>query len=283
VRQSQLFDTLVSLASGTSEPIAGAAAAPSEPRSAIAEPAGPRILVVEDTPMNQQVARGMLARLGYRADLASNGFEALDALGRGSYAAILMDCHMPGMDGFQASREIRQREGPTRHTPIIAMTASAMRGERERCLAAGMDDYLAKPVRLAALESRLRRWSGPAAEVDTHVLLELRSFRIRGEEDPVVRLIELFQRDAPARIDRIRAAVQENDAQGLENAAHALKGSSGVLGAHRLQQLSAELEDLGHSGNLEGADLVVQALEGAYERARQVLDELRTADQRGLP
>ena len=124
----------------------------------------PRILVVEDTPINQQVARGMLARLGYGADLVSDGLEALEALSRGSYAAILMDCHMPRMDGFEASRELRLREGGTSHTPIIAMTASAMGGQREKCLAAGMDDYLAKPVRLPELEAALRRWTGADAQ-----------------------------------------------------------------------------------------------------------------------
>src|SRR5262252_630018 len=123
----------------------------------------PRILVLEDTPINQQVARGMLARLGYRADVAPNGRAALDALGRTAYGAVLMDCHMPELDGFAATRELRRREGARRHTPIIAMTASALPGQREKCLAAGMDDYLTKPVRLPELEAVLRRWTAAAA------------------------------------------------------------------------------------------------------------------------
>jgi two-component system, sensor histidine kinase and response regulator len=283
LRQSQLYDTLVSIANGTTAATAGAPATDQDVGSAAEtitaiEPGRPRVLVVEDTPINQQVARGMLARLGYSADLASNGEEALDALGRGSYAAILMDCHMPRMDGFESSREIRRREGASRHTPIIAMTASAMRGERERCLAAGMDDYIAKPVRLQELRARLQRWSGPPAEVDPHVLLGLRAYRIPGEPDPVTRLIDLFLRDAPARVGRIRAALQAQDAEAVREVAHALKGSAGTLGAHKMEELCADLEDQGASGSLEGASTVVEALEAALARARAELEALRRTD-----
>jgi signal transduction histidine kinase/ActR/RegA family two-component response regulator len=118
------------------------------------------ILVVEDNPINQQVACGWIRKLGYRADVAANGFEALEALERIPYAAILMDCQMPEMDGFEATAAIRRREGMDRRTPVIAMTANAMQGDRERCLDAGMDDYIPKPVRLEDLDAALRRWLG---------------------------------------------------------------------------------------------------------------------------
>src|SRR5262249_36351990 len=113
--------------------------------------AAPRILVVDDSPLNQEVALAILARLGCRGDTAGGGPKALVALARAEYDAVLMDCQMPGMDGLATSAEIRRCEGPGRHTPIIALTANAMARDRERCLAAGMDDYLAKPVRMAEL------------------------------------------------------------------------------------------------------------------------------------
>jgi CheY-like chemotaxis protein len=119
------------------------------------------VLVVEDNVVNQYVALGMLEVLGYQADVAGNGLEALDALARCSYGVILMDCQMPEMDGFAATAEIRARErNGTEHLPVVAITAAAMAGEREKCLAAGMDDYVAKPIQLADLRSVLERWVG---------------------------------------------------------------------------------------------------------------------------
>src|SRR5262249_30012130 len=119
--------------------------------------ARPRVLVAEDNPVNQRVAIRMLERLGLGADVASDGREAVQSFGRQPYAAVLMDCQMPELDGFEATAKIRAREGNGRRTPIIAMTASAMRGDRERCLAAGMDDYISKPVTIDSLRTVLRR------------------------------------------------------------------------------------------------------------------------------
>ena len=116
------------------------------------------MLVVDDNAANQKVALRMVERLGYRGDVAGTGAEAVAMVGHGHYDAVLMDCQMPAMDGYEASRQIRHNERGGRHVPIIAMTADALSGERERCLAAGMDDYITKPVRLHVVAAVLQRW-----------------------------------------------------------------------------------------------------------------------------
>ena len=117
------------------------------------------LLIAEDNPNNQKLAVMQVRKLGYQAEAVADGHEALAAMETGRYALVLMDCQMPRMDGFSATVAIRQRELPGQHVPIIAMTANAMEGDRERCLAAGMDDYVAKPVRLAELSAVLARWT----------------------------------------------------------------------------------------------------------------------------
>jgi two-component system, sensor histidine kinase and response regulator len=161
VRLSQLHAALqnVRSSSGTSGPTKPR---PSQPRTAQAVGSRGLVLVVEDNSTNQLVAVGILEYLGYRTEVAGNGLEALAALARTPFDAVLMDCHMPEMDGYAATSKIRRDEGEARHTPIIAMTAGAIEGDRERCLAAGMDDYVSKPVSPETLDAALKRWL-PAA------------------------------------------------------------------------------------------------------------------------
>jgi CheY-like chemotaxis protein len=167
VRPSQLFDVLHTLLAARPEhahrrAVEEAVALAHANRAA-------RVLVVEDNAANIKVAVRMIERLGYRADMAGNGLEAVSALDKLDYDAVLMDCQMPEMDGYEATRQIRGRE--RKHTPIIAMTASAMSGDRERCLAAGMDDYISKPIKLHVVAAVLERWLGPVAESDKTVSL----------------------------------------------------------------------------------------------------------------
>jgi len=162
VRPSQLFDVLHTLLS--SRPEYGKHEAGTHPQEAARPDHGGRVLIVEDNAANLKVAMRMVERLGYRADKAGNGVEAVRVLDRVNYDAVLMDCQMPEMDGYEATRQIRRHEKEGRHTPIIAMTASAMAGDRERCLAAGMDDYISKPIKLHVVAAVLERWLGPVQE-----------------------------------------------------------------------------------------------------------------------
>ena len=135
-------------------------AADAEDASGADDAAGrrPLVLVVDDNPVNQKVAVAMLAKIGYRADVVADGADAIEAVTRTRYGAVLMDCQMPHIDGFAATEEIRRRESSEARTPIIAMTAAAMAGDKERCLAVGMDDYVAKPFRIEELALALARW-----------------------------------------------------------------------------------------------------------------------------
>src|SRR2546421_6172092 len=235
------------------------------------------ILLAEDNTVNQKVALKLLERMGYRADVAANGLEVLEALQRQSYDVILMDVQMPDMDGLEASRVIHE-EWPAEQCPrIVAVTANAMQSDREECLAAGMDDYLAKPIQINALQEALERaglWTrvhrrstsplspvktapltleaakqveaGPAR--DRAVLSELRQLQGEGEPDIVQELAEAFEFETPPLLEALCQAVAEGQPEQLKRAAHNLKGSSHNLGARTMAALSAELETLGKHG-----------------------------------
>ncbi len=288
LRQSQLFDTLVSL---TSRRRPGRVPAPARPREGpVRRPiAGPRVLVAEDSPINQQVVLGMLEALGYQADVVPNGRAALEALARASYAAVLMDCQMPEMDGYQATAELRRREAGARHTPVVGLTAHAMPGDRERCLAAGMDDYVPKPVRMADLAAALARWvrspagpgaasaSAPASEdreaIDPAMLDQLRRLRSPDGRDPLAYYVRLFGEQAPGRIAAMRDAVARDDRATLRATAHALKGEARLLGAREVAALCGELEQLANTATAaELADRLAR-LEVALAQAQAALED----------
>src|SRR5919202_1715144 len=246
------------------------------------------ILVAEDNPVNQKLAMLQLKKLGYDVEAVSNGREAVAAIASGNYSLVLMDCQMPEMDGFAATAAIRAAEARSGsgHIPIIAMTANALQGDRERCLAAGMDDYIAKPVvgnqLWAAVQHLLPKRDGEqvvqepepeAPAVDLPVLEHLRSFQVTGEPDFLDSLIDTYLEHTPHNIDAMRAAAAGDDASSLEHAAHSIKGSSLNLGAARLARLAEDLERLGRLGTTDGAMPVLGALESEFQRVAAALVE----------
>jgi two-component system sensor histidine kinase/response regulator len=211
-----------------------------------------RILVVDDNPVNQRVSLRMLEKMGHAVDVADNVVGALASLARVRYDAVLMDCQMPEMDGFEATREIRRREGSERHTPIIAMTAGAMSGDEEKCLEAGMDAYLSKPVKVAALAATITRWTDSKERLTlareqtdpTAGLLDqtyVSGLRELGA-DEFDKLIRLFLRDGAARVAGLRAAQKNNDTREMVKLAHSLKGSASSFGAGTLAARCGELQ-----------------------------------------
>jgi PAS domain S-box-containing protein len=308
VKQSQLYDVLAEILAG---PATGGAREPHAsppahtPPAAAQAPIGfsdrppARILVVEDNAVNQKVAVRMLERLGYRADVAANGLEAVEALSRIPYRAVLMDVQMPEMDGYEATAEIRRREaahawrGEAQSTPIIAMTANAMQGDREKALAAGMDDYVAKPAKPAELEAVLARWIRRADEassdtekstddaplpvdgdepLDRSVLASLRELQEEGEPDLLGELAALFLVDVPNQLETLRQALEAGDISSARRVAHTLKGSCGNMGAKRMATICAELQDVGDSSDLTLAATLVKHLQAEFVRVRHALE-----------
>ncbi|MBV9256236.1 MAG: response regulator, partial [Actinobacteria bacterium] len=286
VRQSQLHDTLLQAVAGPGddEPASVGAASNGDGNGDGAKPVRQRVLVVEDNEINQRVAAGILTKLGYPFDLVQDGREAVAAVAAKRYGAVLMDCQMPGMDGYEATAEIRQAEGNGEGVPIIAMTAAAMEGDREKALAAGMNDYVTKPVDGAALDAALARWVAPmdgaatdeddAAVVDRKRLSSLAQLDADGSEGLLASLVEMFGAEAPKRLAAMREQLAAGDANGLMETAHTLKGTSSTLGAVIVADVSKELELLAKSGALAGGAVVIDRLEREVARAEAVLQRL---------
>jgi CheY-like chemotaxis protein len=252
--------------------------------------ASQRVLVVEDSPVNLQLALMQLRSLGYAADSASNGREALTKLEGTRYDVILMDCQMPEMDGFEATWQIRNREeqggaetGEVAPIQIIAMTADASEDSREKCLAAGMNDYIRKPVQLPELEVALDRASlGPGAGqpdevLDPLVLAGLRLLRQPGRPDPVLEIIALFMEDAPERLAAIEAAARANDMWSMSKivaAATNLRGSASNLGARQLAMLCGQMETAARQGALDEVGQLLGQAREELQRVRLALDRV---------
>ncbi|HET9229047.1 MAG TPA: ATP-binding protein [Thermoanaerobaculia bacterium] len=243
------------------------------------------ILVAEDNLLNQKVVALMLESLGYRADVAGDGFAVLEALRRRSYDLILMDVQMPGMDGLEATRRLRAELPAERQPRVIALTANVLAEQRVACLEAGMDDFLGKPLSFAELRAALllgeRTSEPPAAPApaeeeeglfDPSPLDDLARLEAASGK-PLVRLVvETFLAETPQRLERLREALGQSDARELAFVAHSLKGSCGQVGALRLAALSAELENAGRQGSLETAPALLARLDRELGRVAGVLE-----------
>ncbi|HEY6260449.1 MAG TPA: response regulator, partial [Nitrospiraceae bacterium] len=259
------------------------------------------ILLVEDVPVNREVAIGMLELLGHRVDVAENGQEAVDAVARTTYDLVLMDCQMPTMDGFAASGAIREQEqlpGHTRRLPIIALTALAIEGDRQRCLAAGMDDYLTKPFTQGQLKDILSHWlsqtdasssqrdpgsalpeAAPVSSVPTSQAEQIESTGVvdyaawqpirmlkrPGHPDPLGKLLAKYLDDSRQLVDQLRHAIESNDPAALNAVAHRLKSSSATLGALTVAARCKELEALGRDRRIEEAPDRFRQLERDFD------------------
>ncbi len=266
-----------------------------------AHAARPRLLLVEDNAVNQRVGVVMAEKRGYQVDVASNGLEAIDAVMRGGYVAVLMDCQMPKLDGYSATSEIRRRE-VTMRTPIIAMTADAGPGAREKCLAAGMDDYLSKPMSGDELDRLLHKWaplpgspgrspmdsapdSAPASSVspsrrptpivrapavDIAALEKLRAMR-QGDSDLVLEVIDLFLQEIPDRLTALRDGLARGDFPLIARVAHTIRGSAGHIGAKALTALCARVEDKARQATPFNSAFALSSIEEELERVREAL------------
>jgi PAS domain S-box-containing protein len=282
IKASQLYEVLMRVFGEIPEEVSPARAEGGS-GAASAQRTQLKILLADDNAVNQQVALALLAKMGYRADVVVNGEEVLHALARERYDVVLMDVEMPVMDGLEASRRINQ-QWPAERPRIIAMTANAMQGDRETCLAAGMDDYVSKPIRRAELAAALVRsesrttsagGSPKAREVDDLEPVDLTQLEATVGDPTFVReLISTFLSDAPHLVGTLRSSLEEHNPEELRIAAHTLKSNGWTFGATALASLSEELELSAQTKTLTGAGELVSRIENEYARVEGALGAL---------
>ena len=301
VRASELFDCLITSLHGGAEPEPVAPRPTAEGTNGILG----SILLVEDNQVNQVVGSKVLTKLGYTFVIAGNGLEAVEAMRTATYDAILMDCQMPEMDGYQATVAIRQIEGLEHHTPIIAMTAAAMEGDRQTCLAAGMDDFISKPVRLEAIAEVLQRWmvpptsegalssmksspsaskpepTGDAPSVPDAVSDPLDRSQIElllsldgGEGETLGEIVHQYLAHGEKGLLELRRLLTEGDVLALERTAHTLKGASANVGASAMVEVCAQLESSARAEELDAADGLMERCDLEFARVQDALQFL---------
>jgi two-component system, sensor histidine kinase and response regulator len=290
VRPSQLYDVLAATwgrhltgsSSGSFERLTSQSAGAAATGGAMS-PIRARVLLVEDQEVNQKVASLRLQQMGCRVDIAANGIEALEMIAILPYDVVFMDCQMPEMDGYEATRRIRQLEDGGTRVPIVAMTAHAMQGDRDHCLKAGMDDYISKPVMPQAMYETLLRWVGappdvappPANDSDAtdNLATQLGALAEMGD-DFLDEVRQCFERDSAVALADLWRALDARNSEELRYSAHALKGTGLTLGAVRLASLAKEIEYLGETKKWEGAGDLVAAIEPEVARVLATLGML---------
>jgi PAS domain S-box-containing protein len=295
VRASRLFDCLAS-ACGKGEPKACVLDIGEGVNAKNSYPCSLKILLVEDHPVNQMVILNQLQMLGLQADCVGNGKDAIAQLSQQNYDIVLMDCQMPVLDGYEATQELRRREGSSRHTIVIALTAHALPADRDKCLAAGMDDYLSKPVDQEALGKAIERWAKPTLKPEvvsikpevknnnhsstqhtnhmneTPLDLERLNALSRGKVTFQQRLVQMFVENAQPGLQKMRHALQANDFVTVEQQAHRIKGASANVGVRLMPDVAAQLERQAREKTWEGATERLESLEKQLERVKTFLD-----------
>jgi len=285
IRQSDLFDSLAAMLSGETGKPRRKIVTRHSIRRLRREKA--RVLVAEDNITNQQVAVGILKKLGLRADAVANGEEAITALRTLPYDLVLMDVQMPVMDGITATQEIRKVESEARNVPIIAMTAHVMKGDREKCLDAGMDDYLAKPMDPQALAHVLEKWlpdhrqnkagfstSQPAkATFDRERLLE----RLMGDETLARNVLSHFLNEIPQHMENLKRYVASGDTAAAGNEAHAIKGTAANVAADTLYQTALEMEQAGKRGDTKSLEELMPRLSSEFNHVKVAMEDMISA------
>ncbi|OLP15778.1 hypothetical protein BST81_24495 [Leptolyngbya sp. 'hensonii'] len=290
IKQSQFYNILLEVVGAQQLLPAKQATAEMHRHLDRAEQRPLRVLLVEDNMVNQKLASLMLERLGYRADIAGNGLEAIEALRRQPYDVVFMDVQMPEMDGLTATRQICQTWAAGDRPRIIAMTANAMKGDRETCLAAGMDDYIAKPIRMEelirVLEDCQARLPDPdpvpgSSAIDLNQLRELVSQLVtegpEAENRFLVEFVSTYLENSAHLIQQMITARQQADIKALHRAAHTLKSSSASLGAHQLAELCLQLEELTRQNSSELFEASIAQIESEYAQLKVVLSDLKAS------
>jgi two-component system sensor histidine kinase/response regulator len=285
IKQSQLFDTIITILSRQSS-TTGNKPSGIVTRHTLVEEKRRRIrlLLAEDNPMNQKLAIALLKRAGYLVDAVENGQMVMDALKCKSYDLILMDVQMPEMDGMKTTQAIRESQGKKKHTPIIAMTAHAMKGDRERCLQAGMDDYISKPIEPQELMQAIKKWttsSPPKAttgqkaskekspDQDAAFYAEEAIARFDGDEEFFKEMLWEFLKYAPEQMQNLYQAIDKGQNKEVERIAHGIKGAAANLGAKGIAEVCLKLELLGRTGDFAEAAIMLDNLKSEFKQLQE--------------